>query len=86
MLPAGVLIRELAIDYAPLAHSGLQVISDGAIIDATATGQPALTITCSGGTTDNPKACFHFHIRGTLFVLRTASAGMTFPTPTTQPG
>ena len=34
----------------------------------TASGQPALTITCSGGTTDNPKACFYFHIRGTLFV------------------
>jgi len=33
-----MLIRELVIDYAPLAHSGLQVISDGAVIDATATG------------------------------------------------
>jgi len=69
-VPAGTyrLTRELVIDYAPLAHSGLQVISDGAVIDATATGQPALTIRCSGGTADNPKACFYFHIRGTLFV------------------
>ena len=35
-LPAGTyrLTRELVIDYAPLAHLGLQVISDGAVIDA----------------------------------------------------
>ena len=36
-LPAGVytLDRELVIDYAPLAATGFQIISDGAIIDAT---------------------------------------------------
>ena len=60
--------RELVIDYAPLAATGFQIISDGAIIDATATGQRAMTIECSGGTPDNSKGCFYFHIQGTLFV------------------
>src|SRR5271155_1984673 len=69
-LPAGTytLDRELVIDYAPLATSGFQIISDGAVIDATATGLRAMSIECSGGTPDNPKACFYFHIQGTLFV------------------
>jgi len=69
-LPAGtfVLNRELVIDYAPLATTGFQIISDGAVIDATATGQRAMSIECSGGTPDNPKGCFYFHIQGTLFV------------------
>src|SRR5262249_11380868 len=60
--------RELVIDYAPLAAIGFQIISDGAIIDATATGLRAITIQCSGGTPDNSKGCFYFHIQGTLFV------------------
>jgi hypothetical protein len=60
--------RELVIDYAPLAATGFQIISDGAVIDATATGQRALSIECSGGTPHNPKGCFYFHIQGTLFV------------------
>ena len=69
-LPAGTyrLDRELVIDYAPLADTGFRIISDGAVIDATATRQRAMTITCSGGTPDNPKGCFYFHIQGTLFV------------------
>ena len=69
-LPAGTyrLERELVIDYAPLADAGFRIISDGAVIDATATRQRAMTITCSGGTPDNPKGCFYFHIQGTLFV------------------
>ena len=69
-LPAGTyrLERELVIDYAPLADTGFRIISDGAVIDATATGQRAMTIECSGGTADNPKGCFYFHIQGTLFV------------------
>ena len=69
-LPAGtyVLDRELVIDYAPLADTGFQIISDGAVIDATATGQRAMSIECSGGAPDNPKGCFYFHIQGTLFV------------------
>src|SRR6516225_7530415 len=69
-LPAGTyrLERELVIDYAPLADTGFRIISDGAVIDATATGLRAVTITCSGGTADNPKGCFYFHIQGTLFV------------------
>ena len=39
-LPAGtyVLDREFVIDYAPLANTGFQIISDGAVIDATSTG------------------------------------------------
>src|SRR6516162_3166280 len=43
-LPAGtyVLNRELVIDYAPLAATGFQIISDGAVIDATATGLRAI--------------------------------------------
>ncbi len=60
--------RELVIDYAALAATGFQIISDGAVIDATATGQRALSIECSGGTPDIPKSCFYFHIQGTLFV------------------
>jgi hypothetical protein len=69
-LPAGTytIDRELVIDYAPLAATGFQIISDGAVIDATATGQRAMSIECSGGTPDNPKGCFYFHIQGTLFV------------------
>src|ERR1700730_4691374 len=69
-LPAGtyVLDRELVIDYAQLAATGFQIISDGAVIDATATGRRAMSIECSGGTSDNSKGCFYFHIQGTLFV------------------
>jgi len=69
-LPAGtyVLNRELVIDYAPLAATGFQIISDGAVIDARATGQRAVSVECSGGAPDNPKGCFYFHIQGTLFV------------------
>lgn len=66
--------RELVIDYAPLATTGFQIISDGAVIDAAATGQRALSIECGGGTPDNPKGCFYFHIQGTLFVNANTSA------------
>jgi hypothetical protein len=77
-LPAGTytLDRELVIDYAPLAANGFQIISDGAIIDATATGQRAMSIECSGGTPENSKACFYFHIQGTLFVNANTSAAV----------
>ena len=69
-LPAGTytLASELVIDYAPIANSGFQIISDGAVIDATATGLRAITVTCSGGTADTPKGCFYFYVQGTLFV------------------
>jgi hypothetical protein len=80
-LPAGtyVLNQELVIDYAPLAATGFQIISDGAVIDATGTGQRAITVTCSGGTSDNPKSCFYFHIQGTLFVnANTSQAAVRF--------
>ena len=69
-LPSGsyTLDRELVIDYAPLAATGFQIISDGAVIDARATGQRAVSVECGGGTPDDPKGCFYFHIQGTLFV------------------
>jgi hypothetical protein len=80
-LPSGTytLDRELVIDYAPLAATGFQIISDGAIIDAIATGQRAMSIECSGGTPDNSKGCFYFHIQGTLFVnANTGQAAVRF--------
>jgi hypothetical protein len=69
-LPAGTytLSQEWVIDYGALADTGFQIISDGAVIDATATRQRAMSIECSDGTPDNPKSCFYFHIQGTLFV------------------
>ena len=75
-LPAGTytLDRELVIDYAPLAATGFQIISDGAIIDATATGNRAMSIECSGGSPQDAKGCFYFHIQGTLFVNANTSA------------
>jgi len=75
-LPAGtyMLTQEWVIDYAPLATTGFQIISDGAVVDATATGQRAMSIECSGGTPDNPKGCFYFQIQGTLFVNANTSA------------
>lgn len=77
-LPAGTYVpnQELVIDYAPLAATGFQIISDGAVIDATGTGQRAMSIECSGGTPDNPKGCFYFHIQGTLFVNANTSAAV----------
>ncbi len=64
-LPAGsyTLDRELVIDYAPLAATGFQIISDGAVIDARATGQRAVSVECGGGTPDDPKGCFYFASR-----------------------
>ena len=69
-LPAGTYYptAEWVIDYAPLAATGFQIISDGAVIDATRTGTNALLIQCSGGTSSNPTGCFYFHIQGTLFI------------------
>ena len=75
-LPAGTytLQQELVIDYSPLAATGFQIISDGAVIDGTAIGQQAMSVECSGGTPDKPKGCFYFHIQGTLFVNANTSA------------
>lgn len=69
-LPSGTyrLRSELVIDYARTAGTGFQLISDGAIIDATGYDGRALTITCSGGTAQSIKSCFYFHLQGTLFV------------------
>jgi len=80
-LPAGTytLQQELVIDYSPLAATGFQIISDGAVIDATAIGQRAMSIECSGGSPNNPKGCFYFHIQGTLFVnANTSGAAVRF--------
>ena len=80
-LPAGTytLDRELVIDYALLAATGFQIISDGAIIDATATGNRAMSIECSGGSPQDAKGCFYFHIQGTLFVnANSAQAAVRF--------
>jgi hypothetical protein len=78
-LPAGTLAQEWVIDYSIRAGTGFQIIFDGAVIDATATGQRALSIECSGGTPDNPKGCFYFHIQGTLFVYaNTPAAAVRF--------
>ena len=67
-LPAGTytLQQELVIDYSPLAATGFQIISDGAVIDATAIGKRAMSIECSGGSPDNPKGCFYFSHPGDL--------------------
>jgi hypothetical protein len=79
-LPAGTytLDRELVIDYAPLASTGFQIISDGAIIDATGTGREAVAVECGGGTPDVPKSCFYFHIQGTLFINADAPGAAGF--------
>ena len=38
-----------------------------------------MSIECSGGAPNNPKACFYFHIQGTLFVnANTAAAAVRF--------
>ena len=71
LLPHGTypIGRALVIDYATRADSGFRIISQGARIDATAIRNgPALVITCSGGSTANPKGCFYFHQEGSLFV------------------
>jgi hypothetical protein len=77
-LPAGTYrpTREIVIDYASRADTGFQIISDGAVIDATGTGQRAMSIECSGGTPDNPKGCFYLHIQGTLFVNANTTAAV----------
>ncbi len=70
-LPSGTYATssEIVVDYAALASTGLQIISDGATIDGTSvTNGPVLSIQCSGGTSENPKGCFYLNLRGTLFV------------------
>lgn len=62
-LPAGTytLPNTLFIDYTPLANTGFTVISDGAILDARASHQPAVEVQCQ-------RDCFYFHLSGTLTV------------------
>lgn len=71
LLPRGTyaISQPLVIDYAAQADTGFLIISQGAIIDATAIHSgPAVEIICSGGSPRKPKGCFYFHQEGTLFV------------------
>jgi hypothetical protein len=71
VLPAGryVVNRTIDIDYAAAADTGIELKSDGAILDGTSiTAARVLVIHCSGGTPASPKGCFYFHQTGTLFV------------------
>ena len=71
VLPAGRyrVTNPVSVDYAPAYNTGIEIISQGAIIDGTAiTGASVLDIHCSGGSAANPKGCFYLHLSGTLFV------------------
>jgi hypothetical protein len=75
VLPAGRyrITHPIAIDYAAASDTGIEIISQGAIIDGTAiNNQTTLYIYCSGGTAANPKGCFYLHLSGTLFVYANA--------------
>jgi hypothetical protein len=70
LLPRGTyaISQPLVIDYAAQADTGFLIISQGAIIDATAIHSgPAVEIICSGRSPAKPKGCFYFHQEGTLF-------------------
>jgi hypothetical protein len=71
VLPAGRyrVTSPISIDYATDYDTGIEILSQGAIIDGTAiTGASVLYIYCSGGSPGNPKGCFYLHLGGTLFV------------------
>lgn len=60
----------MVIDYHTIAGTGLQIISDGAIFDAS-TSPPSgvpLTLECGGGTSGSPAGCFYPRIQGNLYV------------------
>lgn len=76
VLPAGRyrVTRAISIDYAAAADTGIEIMSQGAIIDGTAISDgPVLYIYCSGGSPANPKGCFYLHLSGTLFVYANTS-------------
>jgi hypothetical protein len=77
LLPHGTYRGPLYIDYAATADTGFEIVSQGAIIDGTAShsSAPVLAIYCSGGTAASPKGCFYLHISGTLFVNGAVNAG-----------
>lgn len=75
-LPAGRyrVTRPISIDYAGASDTGIEISSQGAIIDGTAISNgPVLDIYCSGGSQAGPKGCFYLHLGGTLFVYANAS-------------
>ena len=76
MLPAGryQVNETIDIDYAAAADTGIELKSDGAILDGSSIPSArVLVIHCSGGTTASPKGCFYFHQTGTLFVYANTS-------------
>jgi hypothetical protein len=57
------------IDYAAASDTGIEVQTNGAILDGyTINGAPVLYVHCSGGSPQLPKSCFYFHQSGTLHV------------------
>jgi hypothetical protein len=71
VLPAGgySVTSPISIDYATAYDTGIEIISQGAIIDGTAvTGAPVFHIYCSGGSPAHPTGCFYLHLSGTLFI------------------
>jgi hypothetical protein len=77
VLPAGRyrVTSPISIDYAADYDTGIEIISQGAIIDGSAlTGASVLSIYCSGGSPGRPKGCFYLHLSGTLFVYANSSS------------
>jgi len=70
VLPAGRyrITHPIVIDYAAAYDTGIEIISQGAIIDGASIPGRVLSIHCSGGTASSPKGCFYLHLSGTLFV------------------
>jgi len=71
VLPAGryLVNHTIDIDYAAAADTGIELESNGAILDGSSiAASRVLLIHCSGGTSAAPKGCFYFHQTGTLFV------------------
>lgn len=71
VLPAGRyrVTNPVNVDYAAAYDTGIEIVSQGAIIDGAAiTGSSVLYIHCSGGSAAKPKGCFYLHLSGTLFV------------------
>jgi hypothetical protein len=75
VLPAGRyrVTNPINIDYAAAYDTGIEIISQGAIIDGASIAARVLTVHCSGGTVSTPKGCFYLHLSGTLFVYANVS-------------
>jgi len=68
VLPAGRyrVTNPIVIDYAAVSDTGIEIISQGAIIDGASVPTRVLSIHCSGGTASSPKRCFYLHLSGSL--------------------